>query len=140
MVIVRGEAGPDLLAELGLPRNAIVKRNGENLPSGTGPFRVVDWKPGKNLALAADENCWRGRPFLDAVEIEMGETFRDQMAAMEMGKADLMEVAPEQTQSVSQEGRGLIEFPTDGTVGAGFRAGSGVGGRKAFARGSGVEY
>ena len=107
VVIVRGEAGPDLLAELGLPRNAIVKRNGENLPSGTGPFRVVDWKPGKSLALAADENCWSGRPFLDAVEIEMGETFREQMAAMEMGKADLIEVAPEQTRRVSQEGRGL---------------------------------
>ena len=62
-------------------------------PSGTGPFHIVDWQPGKKLALAAEENCWRGRPFLDAIEIEMGKSFRDQMTALELGKADLVEVA-----------------------------------------------
>jgi len=91
------------LAELALPRNAIVKRNPDNTPSGTGPFHIVDWQPGKKLALAAEENCWRGRPFLDAIEIEMGTSFRDQMTALELGKADLVEVAPEQTLQFSQD-------------------------------------
>jgi MarR-like DNA-binding transcriptional regulator SgrR of sgrS sRNA len=105
VVIERDSSDPELLAELALPRNAIVKRNPDNTPSGTGPFQVVDWQPGKKLALGAEENCWRGRPFLDAIEIEMGESFRDQMTALELGKADLVEVAPEQTHRVSQEGR-----------------------------------
>ena len=95
------------MAELALPRNAIVKRTADNKPSGTGPFHIVDWQPGKKLALAAEENCWRGRPFLDAIEIEMGKSFRDQMTALELGKADLVEVAPEQTHRLSQEGRRL---------------------------------
>jgi len=96
--------GPDseLLAELALARNAIVKRSPDAAPSGTGPFRVVDWQPGKNLTLAADEDCWRGRPFLDSIEIEMGKSFREQMTALELGKADLVEVAPEQTHQFSQ--------------------------------------
>ncbi len=105
--VVIESAEAELLAELALPRNAIVKRNGDNAPSGTGPFHVVDWKPAKGLTLAADDNCWRGRPFLDAIEIEMGESFREQMTALELGKADLVEVAPEQTHRLTQEGRRL---------------------------------
>lgn len=106
-VVIEPGRDPELLAELALPRNAIVKRNGDDAPSGTGPFQIVDWKPGKTLTLAADENCWRGRPFLDGIDIEMGKSFREQMTALELGKAELIEVAPEQTRRISQEGRRL---------------------------------
>jgi peptide/nickel transport system substrate-binding protein len=105
--VVIDSSDPTLLAELALPRNAIVKRAADNKPTGTGPFHIADWLPGKKLSLAAEENCWRGRPFLDDIEIEMGKSFRDQMTALELGKADLVEVAPEQTHRVSQEGRRL---------------------------------
>jgi ABC-type transport system substrate-binding protein len=105
VVIVLNSSNPELLAELALPHNAIVKRNPNNAFSGTGPFHLVDWLPGQKLALAAEENCWRGRPFVDAVQIEMGKSFHEQMAAMESRKADLVEVAPEQAHHISQEGR-----------------------------------
>jgi peptide/nickel transport system substrate-binding protein len=105
--VVIDSAEPNLLAELGLPRNAIAKRTSDGKPSGTGPFHVVDWQPGKKLSLAAWEDCWRGRPFLDAIEIEMGKNFRDQMTALQLGKADLVEVASEQAHRVSQGGRRL---------------------------------
>ena len=102
VVIELGGTDPELLAELALARNAIVKRNAGSIPSGTGPFHVADWQPGKKLELEADENCWRGRPFLDSIEIEMGKSFREQMTALELGKADVVEVAPEQTHLFSQ--------------------------------------
>lgn len=102
VVIDLGAPDPELLTELALARNAIVKRNPEGPPSGTGPFRVVDWQAGKKLALAANDDCWRGRPFLDAIEIEMGKNFREQMTELELGKADLVEVAPEQTHLFSR--------------------------------------
>ena len=105
LVVERASADPELLAELALPRNAIAKRNPQSAPSGTGAFHVVDWQPGTRLSLGAEENNWRGRPFLDAIEIEMGRSFRDQMTALELGKADLVEVAPDQTHWASQEGR-----------------------------------
>jgi ABC-type transport system substrate-binding protein len=107
VIIEWDSSNPDLMAELALPRNAIAKRTVDNKPSGTGPFHVVDWQPGKKLALAAEENCWRGRPFLDTIEIEMGRSLRDQMTALELGRVDLVEVAPEQTHRVSQTGRRL---------------------------------
>ena len=107
VVIDYSKSDAELLAELALPRNAILKRNPGGPPSGTGPFHVADWQPGKKLSLAAEENCWGGRPFLDAIEIEMGKSFRDQMTALELGKSDLVEVAPEQAHRISQEGRRL---------------------------------
>jgi ABC-type transport system substrate-binding protein len=59
------------------------------------------------LALAANEDCWRGRPFLDPIEIEMGKTFHDQITELELGNADLVEVAPDQAHRAQQKGRSL---------------------------------
>ncbi|MGB9072665.1 MAG: ABC transporter substrate-binding protein [Terriglobales bacterium] len=86
---------PSLLAELALPRNLILKHNAGGWPIGTGAFRVAEWQPGKLLRLAANEESWLGRPFVDAVEIEFGKSQRDQAMALELGKADLIEAAPQ---------------------------------------------
>jgi peptide/nickel transport system substrate-binding protein len=107
VVIERDGPDAELPEELALPQNAIAKRSAGSPPSGTGPFHIVNWVPGNMLTLAADENYWRGRPFLDGIEIEMGRSFRDQMVALELGKVDLIEVAPEQAHRVSQDGRRL---------------------------------
>ena len=107
VVIELDAADPEVPGEIALPRNAILKRDSDNKMEGTGPFHVVDWQTAKRLTLAANEDCWRGRPFLDAIEIEMGKSFHDQMTALELGKADLVEVPPEQVRRFSQESRRL---------------------------------
>jgi len=107
VVIERDAADPEMLGELALPRNAIVKRSSDSPPIGTGPFYIVEWQPGKKLTIAAEESYWRGRPFLDRIEVEMGKSYRDQMTALDLGKADLVEVAAEQAGRVSLEGRRL---------------------------------
>ncbi len=110
-VIIEHETGDaEMLGELALARNGIVKRDSETI-TGTGPFHIADWQRGKKLTLAANDDYWGGRPFLDSVEIEMGKSFRDQMTSLELGKADLVEVAPEQTHRVSQQGRTLTSSP-----------------------------
>lgn len=86
---------PSLLAELALPRDLILKHNAAGWPIGTGAFRVAEWQPGKHLQLAANEESWQGRPFVDTVEIEFGKSQRDQAIALELGKADLIEAAPQ---------------------------------------------
>jgi peptide/nickel transport system substrate-binding protein len=96
-----------LLQELALPRNAIAKADSNNV-SGTGPFHIVDWQAGKKLTLAANEDYWGGRPFIDQIEIEMGRSFRDQMNALESGRADLVEVAPEQMHRVGSQRYQLV--------------------------------
>ena len=95
-ISIDGEAPmPSLLAELALPRNLLLKRNANGAPIGTGPFLVADWQPGKLLKLAAYEDSWTGRPFVDTVEIEFGKSLRDQAIALELDKADVIEAAPQ---------------------------------------------
>jgi ABC-type transport system substrate-binding protein len=88
---------PSLLAELALPRNLLLKRNNNDnhVPIGTGPFLVAEWQPGRVLKLAANEESWAGRPFVDAVEIEFGKSLRDQAIALELDKTDVIEAAPQ---------------------------------------------
>ena len=114
VTIDRDEPKPEMLAEVALARNAIVKRDGGERLSGTGPFHIVEWQPGKKLTLGAEEDCWRGRPFLDAVEIEMARSFREQANALEAGKADLIEVAAEQAHHFSPaRGKLLSSAPVE---------------------------
>jgi len=101
-------ARPEMLAELALARNAIVKRDSDKA-IGTGPFQVVDWQPGKKLTLAANEEGWRGRPFLDGIEVEMGRSYREQLSALDLGKEDLIEVAPEQVNHFSASRGRLVD-------------------------------
>lgn len=105
VVIDQDTVDSKLPAELALPRNAILKREPDGKLSGTGPFRISDWQPGKKLLLGAEENFWKGRPYLDAIEIELGISFRDQLIALELGRADLVEVAPDQSHRAAMEGR-----------------------------------
>jgi ABC-type transport system substrate-binding protein len=94
---------PNLPAELALPRNGIAKRDGKL--TGSGPFAITRWDPGKRLTLVARDDYWGGRGFVDSIEIEMGKNFREQMIALDLGKADLIEVAPEQAHRAAMEGR-----------------------------------
>ena len=104
VVIERDSPSPELAPELALARNGIAKRGGTKL-FGTGPFVITTWEPGKKLRLAASNEYWGGRPFVDSVEIEMGQGFREQMLALDLGRADLIEVAPEQAHRAAAEGR-----------------------------------
>jgi len=101
---VRAEAGsvvienatpiPDLLADLTLPRYALARRQGDKI-AGTGPFAMKEWQPGRALLLAANEGYWGGRPFLDAVRVDMGQNERQQMISFQLGKTDVIELSPD---------------------------------------------
>jgi ABC-type transport system substrate-binding protein len=95
---------PSLPAELALPRNLLIKRNANHWPIGTGAFVVADWQPGKLLKLAANEENWAGRPFVDAVEIEFGKSLRDQSIALELDKTDIIEIAPQASTTLQRRG------------------------------------
>jgi ABC-type transport system substrate-binding protein len=104
VIIERDSPAPDLPAELTLPRNSIVRREGGKI-SGSGPFMVSHWDPGKKLSLAARDDYWDGRAFLDAIEIDMGKSFQEQMISFDLGKTQVIEVAPERAHRAAVEGR-----------------------------------
>ena len=98
---------PDLPAQLALSRNAVAKRTPMGTIFGTGPFQVAEWQPGKKLTLTAQEQYWGGRPFLDSIVIELGKNSRDQMIALDLAKADVVEVGPEQARRFAMQSRNL---------------------------------
>lgn len=96
VVIVETEQPtPNLPEQLALSRNAIALRNGQK-PLGTGAFLVAEWQPGTRAVLQARDDGWHPRPFLDRVEVQFGRNLRDQAVDMEFGRADLIELSPEQ--------------------------------------------
>lgn len=104
VVIVECDSpNPQLPVELSLARNAIARRDGKL--SGTGPFAIAEWQPGRKLTLAARDDYWAGRSYIDSIEIEMGRNLRDQMISLDLKRADLIEVAPEQAHRAVVEGR-----------------------------------
>ena len=71
LVVQSERAIPDLLAALSRPQSAIY-RSGENgAILGTGPFRLTNREPGVRITLAAFEDYWGGRPYLDSVVVNL---------------------------------------------------------------------
>ncbi len=97
---------PNLLAELSAPRLSMVRRNGGKL-AGTGPFVVTRFDPGKKLVLAARDDYWNGRAFLDLVEIDLGQNSRDQLMALDLGKLQVAEIPAELARRVATGNRSI---------------------------------
>jgi len=108
VVIERDTGDADLAARLAQSHNAITKRSEGGTFIGTGPFHITNWQPLKKLSLAADEGYWGGRAFVDAIEIEFGRPARDQLIALDLGKADIAEVAVEQSHRAATEARRVV--------------------------------
>ena len=91
--------------------------------AGSGPFRIAEWEPGKHLVLAANENYAGGRPFVDSVEIQMGRAAQAQLLDLELGKADLVEIPPEEARRAAEHGVRVSTSQPDELLAAVFVAG-----------------
>lgn len=63
-------------------------------------FVLTIWESGRRAVFTADENASGGRPFLDTIEIQMARSLRDQSVDLELGKADLVELGPNELRRV----------------------------------------
>ena len=86
-----------LIAEASAPVGATPKR-----AVGTGPFAVTSFDNGV-IVLAANDDCWRGRPFVDAIEIRAHRAIHDQWLDLNVGRADLVQVPPEMLREAHQQ-------------------------------------
>jgi peptide/nickel transport system substrate-binding protein len=108
IVIASDRALPDLPWELTDVRFAVsMRRPGGDLV-GSGPFRIERLEPGR-LFLRAHEDYWSGRPFVDAVQIDMGLSSAEQLSHLEVDRADLVAVNAPDVRRVSQRGLRLVE-------------------------------
>ena len=91
--------------------------------AGSGPFRIAEWEPGKHLALAANTGFVGGRPFVDSVEIQMGARRADRVLDLELDKADLVEIPPEEARGAAERGMRVSTSQPDELVAVAFVAG-----------------
>jgi ABC-type transport system substrate-binding protein len=95
IVVQSDHAMPELLEELALPGSVIFRKSDPSALVGTGPFRVTAWDPGRRLTLAAFDDYWGARPYLDAVAIDFGAG---------RGHADLFDIPVGLTRRILPEG------------------------------------
>jgi len=69
-------------------------QTGHGLPDLAGAFAIARWEAGRLAVYSADEAAAGGRPYLDAVEIQLARPLRDQAIDLELGKADVVELGP----------------------------------------------
>jgi hypothetical protein len=72
--------------------------------AGPGPFLIAEWEPGKHATLKANEAFRGGRPFVDAIQIQMGRTAQERMLDLELSKTDLAEIPVEQARHAADRG------------------------------------
>jgi len=71
---------------------------------GPGPFRVVQFEPGRRVVVAANDNFPGGRPYVDSVEIQMGRPPHDRLVDLELDRADIAEIPPEEVRRALERG------------------------------------
>jgi MarR-like DNA-binding transcriptional regulator SgrR of sgrS sRNA len=130
VVIQSPEAMPDLLEELASGRFFVYRLQPDGTLLGTGPFIATDTAtntagatisatpPGLDrsnagraqsagkqtmLHFRANETTWSGRPFVDVIEITLGVPPLRQLFDLQLGKADLVELAPELVRRATRE-------------------------------------
>jgi peptide/nickel transport system substrate-binding protein len=102
-------ATPDLLERLASERYFIFRRNAEGLLVGTGPFYVAETTGAagnggiSRYKLLSNEHCWAGRPFADSLEVNLGVPPLRQLFDLQLGKADVVEIAPDLVRRAGQE-------------------------------------
>lgn len=79
-------------------------RNADGTYADPGPFRLAEWEPGKHATLAANEDYAGGRPFVDAIEIQMARAAKDRVVDLEVNKTDFAEIPAEQGRRAAERG------------------------------------
>jgi ABC-type transport system substrate-binding protein len=108
VVFTLASPDPVLPAELARSLYAISRPDASSDLVGTGAFRFVSQNNGL-LTLAAVDDSWQGRPFVDGVEINGGRSVRNQWLDLSSGRADVVEVPVENLHQAQQEHLAVME-------------------------------
>lgn len=106
---------PDLLEQLSSGRYFIFRARPDNSFAGTGPFQLVEsllpaaaeanpsvLKPGR-LKFRAREEAWSGRPFVDTIEVILGNPPLREVLDLQVGRVDVIDIPPDLVRKARQE-------------------------------------
>ena len=108
LVFTTASPDPILPEQLARSQYAIASQDASGNPTGTGAFRYIS-NVNYVLSLAAVDDAWQGRPFLDAVEITGRRTVRTQWLDLNAGHADVVDVPVEAERQAQQEHINLVQ-------------------------------
>jgi peptide/nickel transport system substrate-binding protein len=104
MVVIQSVAPvSDLLEQLASGRYFVYRVQANGGLAGTGPFvlrespagSAISRAAGSHLYFRANEEAWSGRPFVDGIDVTLGVPPLRAMFDLQLGKADLIELAPD---------------------------------------------
>ncbi len=110
VVVQATESRPDMVEVLASGRFFVFHEGPGGTLLGTGPFSVevaakevkpvgsdsaAPIAPIQHFRFLANESCWAGRPFLDAIDVMSGVLPLRALFDLQVGKADLVELAPD---------------------------------------------
>jgi peptide/nickel transport system substrate-binding protein len=109
---------PRRLAGLRIPAprlwSTMDRKQFSRMPSGTGPFKVVTWTPGK-VTFAAHRASWRA-PVVDQLELLEVPDMSARVQALRTGAVDIaMDVGPEDRAAI-EAGNGTIKVRQTGRI------------------------
>ena len=106
---------PDLLEQLASSHYFIFRIQPDGSPIGTGPFTLAEnsvsssseatsaaLKPA-HLKFRARDDAWSGRPFLDAIDVTLGNPPLRQVLDLQVGRADIVDLPPDLIRKAQQE-------------------------------------
>ena len=126
-VAIRSQrAVPDLLEQLASGRYFVFRAQGGNAPLlGSGPFVLAESTPPMpseanpsvlkpaRMKFRANEDCWAGRPFLDAIDVTLGDPPLRQILNLQMGRAELIDIPPDLVRKARQENLRVWSSPPE---------------------------
>jgi peptide/nickel transport system substrate-binding protein len=98
---------PHLPELLSLPKFAIVKRAADNSLTGSGPYKLTQLQPGEHAVFSANEDYWGGRPYLDAIDVQMGASLREHLLERNLGRDHAAELGIDQLRALEQTSQNL---------------------------------
>lgn len=66
----------------------------DDKPVGSGPYKLVEWVRGERVALEANAQYWKGRPYFDRVVFRVVPEPATRLAMLETGQADVVVDVP----------------------------------------------
>jgi len=116
---------PDLLEQLASGRYFVFRVELDNSLLGTGAFVLAESAPPMpsdanpsvlkpaHLKFRAREDAWSGRPFLDAIDVTLGNPPLRQILNLQVGRADIIDIPPDLVRKARQENLRVWSSPPD---------------------------
>ncbi len=108
-------ATPDLLEQLASGRYFVYRVSSEATLTGTGPFVLTESSPAApseanpsvlkpaRLKFRANDDAWAGRPFVDSIEVLLGDPPLRQILNLQVARADVIDIPPDLVRKARQD-------------------------------------